>query len=161
MDTGAVSNTTTSSSHSITSPPSTSTTPVLNWCYNLADGWVNCANNAGAIGFDPTDNPYNTIIYSENIVPPNPSIASYCGSLWSSSAAAFFATDPYKSYTQSGDTGGNGTLYVNTFSWQPTATQCCLNCTIMGGAIQVMVWPTPPPVPAVTTLVDEATNYTL
>ena len=131
-------------------------------CFTGGYEWIDCTNDAIDIGFDPYEsNPYNTSLYPYNIVPANPSIASYCGSLWTSSASAYFKTAPITSYTQSGDRGTNETVFIETFSWVPTATQCCLNCTIMGGAIQVMVWPTPAPVPAVTTLVDKKANYTL
>jgi hypothetical protein len=175
---GAVSNTSTSSTLSITSPPSTTTTPVLtvgNFCYDGPYGGVaiDCSNSAIALGFDPIySNPYNTSLYTDNIVPANPSIASYCGSLWSSSVAAFFATDPISTETgtytivpfTSGEptrtTVSEETFFENTFTWVPTATQCCLNCTISGGAIQVMVWPTPAPSPPVSTLVDAAANFT-
>lgn len=185
MNSGAVSNsTTTSSSQSTPSSAAITAAPVLNFCYNNTEGEpLDCSNSAYAIGFDPiSGNPYNTAVYPDNIVPANPSIASYCGSLWSSSAAAFFATDPVSTrtgtytlspFTYSGESGRYGetitalTTFVSedyyfsgSFSWVPTATQCCLNCTISGGAIQVMVWPTPAPTPAVSTLVDTAANFT-
>lgn len=38
---------------------------------------------------------------------------------------------------------------------------CCLQCTIYGQGVQLEYWPTPAPEPPVSTLIDEATNYTL
>jgi hypothetical protein len=100
---GAISHTTktSQSSHPITSPPSTSTSTssLLNWCSGANEIWVNCGKSAlgwdangwegTAVGFFDPNNPYNTKSYPDNIVPANPSVASYCGSLWSSSARLF------------------------------------------------------------------------
>lgn len=148
------------------------------------DVWGNCeyheaiasdaANIATGLGlFEPTRYPYNTTLSPSNILPPNPSVASYCGELWSSSASSFWGTNPltsytdtaYESYSPNGVGYGSSTTdvyhgYSEIFDWKATATQCCLNCTIIGGGtITVQVWPTPA-ISNATALVDVANNFT-
>jgi hypothetical protein len=121
------------------------------------EGWYDCwrPEDPQEIGFDPIS-PYNTTAYPYNIVPPDPSVASLCGSLWTSSASAYFSTAPITTNTEFG-----WVLFQNqNWEWVPSEP-CCLNCTLLGGAITVMVWPTPAPTPAVATLVDTVNNFTL
>jgi hypothetical protein len=82
-----------------------------------------------------------------NIVPPNDYIATYCAALWISKASAWLSaatvltspngTDVYYPDLAIYDGGA-----LSAFSWTPT-TPCCLNCTILGGSVQVVIWPTP------------------
>jgi len=49
--------------------------------------------------------------------------------------------------------------YVSAFNYTATSP-CCMSCTLSGGNVQVMYWPTPAPSPPVSTLVN-AEGYTL
>lgn len=124
-------------------------------CRSTDFEWHDCyrPEDPEDIGFDPIS-PYNTTVHPYNIVPPDPSVASLCGSLWTSSASAYFSTAPISTLTEFG-----WVLFQNDFKWAPSEP-CCLNCTLLGGAITVMVWPTPPPTPAVATLIDTSNNFT-
>jgi hypothetical protein len=128
--------------------------------------------------FAPTLCPYNATQFPDNIVPANTYISSLCGYLWSSSAADFWRNNPYTRWTatESWYTGTENTYPFDTitmlggnvitgtnqyeypFSWLPTASPCCLKCTMIGGTVTVNVWPTSAPF---ATLVDTVRNYTL
>jgi hypothetical protein len=103
--------------------------------------------------------PYNTTEFPYNIVPPNTSIASLCASSWTNSVISYYATAAVYTVTNTWDTSVDA-FDEQIFTWAPEYP-CCLNCTILGGAITVMVWPTPAPDPPVPTLIDTAANFTL
>jgi len=52
------------------------------------------------------------------------------------------------------------TYWVSAFTFTPSAP-CCSSCTVLGGTVQVLNWPTPAPQPSVSILVDAKNNYTL
>ncbi|MCJ1393764.1 hypothetical protein MMC18_006640 [Xylographa bjoerkii] len=122
------------------------------------------------------DNPYNTTLHPYNIVPPNPSLASYCGSVWSQQGKQFLTTAAWQTFSgtfwseawveASTATGSSisSTLFTGLYQYlnigdtipAPTSAPCCLNCTVFGGNVQVFYWPTPAPSPPVTSLVNSA-----
>ena len=112
--------------------------------------------------------PYNTTWYPWNIVPPNPSLASYRAALFTSTLSHWLATAEVTTmansavlyaYMNSIPTGIS-VSEPGRFTWTAPGPPCCLNCTVFGGQVQIMVWPTPAPTPAVSTLIN-ADNYTL
>lgn len=124
--------------------------------------WRDCyrSGDPEAIGFFPSQNPYNTTANPYNIVPPNPSLASMCGDMWTSSASVFFSTAVVTTQEINTSPTVYWTDYQDSFSWIPEEP-CCLNCTLLGGSVTVMMWPTPAPTPAVSTLIDTGSNFTL
>jgi hypothetical protein len=117
---------------------------------------------------------YNTSLYPTMILPPNPSLASYCSSMfddaldsWMATAAVYYFGNTYVVQTtdNKGDVSSYTTATTTSARFQdemfftPSAP-CCLNCTLYGGTVQVYYWPTPAPSPPVTALVDSS-NFTL
>jgi len=69
-------------------------------------------------------------------------------------------------WTIDGEAGSGPTIaahttasYVDVFSYHPTSP-CCSSCTLYGGDVQVYYWPTPNPMPKISTLVNSK-NFTL
>jgi hypothetical protein len=106
--------------------------------------------------------PYNTTAFPLNIVPPNPDIESQCGASFTSTLSKFLSTAPVTTsyYTGLAASYSPWISYVESFTWSPSEP-CCLNCTMIGGTVQILAWPTPAPSPPVSTLVDVESNYTL
>jgi len=52
------------------------------------------------------------------------------------------------------------TYWISAFEFTPSAP-CCSSCTVYGGTVQVMNWPTPAPEPPISILVDTKNNFTL
>lgn len=135
---GAIANTTSPAiSPTITPSPSFKVSTGsfdLNACSAAKDDleWHDCyrSGNPEAIGFQPSDNPYNTTQFPLNIVPANPSLANLCGSLWTSSASAFFATAVVTTQEINTSPTVYWTDFQESFSFTPT-TPCCLNCTLL------------------------------
>jgi hypothetical protein len=116
----------------------------------------------------------------EYVYCPNPyTSGGICWSSWTNFATSFLATafnTPTFSFWNTStsvastaspsscvleDASGNS-YYVTSFTW--TASRqgpCCLDCSIGGGTVQLMVWPTPAPTPAISLLVEESSNFTL
>jgi hypothetical protein len=119
-------------------------------------------------------NPWNTTQNPTNILPPNPSLASYCSSVfvdaldsWMATAAVYYYGNTYVAETTN-RMGDISSYTTSTTTWArfqdelfftPKAP-CCLNCTLYGGTVQVYYWHTPAPSPPVTALVDSS-NFTL
>ena len=74
----------------------------------------------------------------------DPQTKSFCLSIENADFSSFFATQS------------------STASWSPTITSPCCNtdCTIQPANAQILFWPTPAPLPNVTTLVG-TDNFTL
>lgn len=162
----ACSTTTSSSSSLITNPPACPS-------HGLDANGNDCRLPYSPYYLGPP-NWYNTSLYPTIILPPNPSLASYCSSMFDDALDSFMATDPAYYYdntyiVQTTDNIGDVSLYTTTTTtwarfqdqmfFTPSAP-CCLNCTLYGGTVQVYYWPTPAPSPPVTALVDSS-NFTL
>jgi hypothetical protein len=89
-------------------------------------------------GFD-FRSPYNTTFYPWNIVPPNPSLASYCAALFTSTLSHWLATaeivtygsnNVFYAYMNSLQTGTGSVSQVGEFTWTAPGPPCCLNCTV-------------------------------
>lgn len=114
--------------------------------------------------------PYNTTLYPWNVIPPDPSLASYCAALFTSTLSHWLATAEIVTYPNNNvfyawlnsipaETTGSPSV-PGVFTWTAPGPPCCLNCTVFGDQLQLMVWPTPAPTPRVSTLIN-ADNYTL
>jgi hypothetical protein len=110
---------------------------------------------------------------------PNPyTSGDICWSSWTNFASSFlgtaFNTPTFRFWNTSTrvsntaspssctlvDASGNE-VSVTSFTWTASRGPCCLDCSIGGGTVQLMVWPTPAPTPAISLLVEESSNFTL
>ena len=162
-------------SSTTTSPPlTTSFTSTASTCLYSAQSGINAdCNRPGDPGTIDYNNPYDTVVYPDNILPANATLASLCSSLFLSDESVFYATASISTYTQTGYTypAANDPSSIVTVptetdafypeDWSFTASPpCCLDCTLFGGTVSVYAWPTPAPTPGVTALVNNE-GYTL
>lgn len=121
-------------------------------------------------------NPFDTSLYPQNILSPDPSLASYCSPIWTSNILDWERTWPLTTETwmiplYTGPATGSALIATGT-SFE-TAIQsvygtpdihysppCCLTCTVFGDRVQVFYWPTTTPTPVASVLVNDA-GFTL
>jgi hypothetical protein len=116
----------------------------------------------------------------EYVYCPNPyTSGGICWSSWTNFVASFLVTafdTPTLRFSNTStsvtsttslsscvlENASGNSYYVTSFTW--TASRqgpCCLDCSIGGGTVQLLVWPTPAPTPAISLLVEESSNFTL
>jgi len=170
------------STNSTTSRSTTSNQSLIASSAAASDSWTSTCLYDPGFGYgdcnrpgDPVHagypNPYDTSLFPSNIVPANPSLASFCSKIYVSEYSQFLSTavittTTYPGYTDYEEnppityTSQELDIYYNE-NWYYTATPpCCLNCTLFGGNVQVYYWPTPAPSPPVSRLVNAA-GFTL
>ena len=131
------------------------------------------------------DNPFNTTLHPNRILPSNPSLANLCNAIFTSKAQQWLRTVPYVTTTETlyesliptatiaprqaisapavEFTNVQAWVYPETYSTGvnklpvPTLKPCCLNCTILGGnRVQIHYWPSPTQDPPISTLFDHS-----
>ena len=110
---------TTSRFQTATSSSSSSTT--ASWqkscLYDPGLGYGDC-NRPGDPVWGGYNNPYDTSMFPSNIVPANPSLASLCGSMFSSAeslwlSTAFVTSTTYPGYTNTNQDEGALSMYLS------------------------------------------------
>jgi hypothetical protein len=145
----------TTTSHSLTTTSSSSSSTTASWqktcLYDPRLGYGDC-NRPGDPIWGGHINPYDTSMYPSNIVPPNPSLATFCNSMFSSAESVWLSTAMVTSTTYAGFTNtdpeeGAISMYFpgQSFSDCPSFGEVCdessslERCPSQHGALQSLV----------------------